>query len=250
MANPGQTFATALEAHFPGSILEADFISNTAELLDGEGFTRSNTLAGVAVCRDEIAATLSSDVEKLWGPPFSLASLAGMVTAGKAGFSAALSHAPTDNGRRHLVAYAMPHIAIDRHGTIGQVRRPGVSQPSSACGALVAYRHRLQAGHVQIGVDRFDAEMSLLSHRLQPMLPHGEVPDLVELTKLAAVAIEDDLTSIIDEVLATSDDDDSVPSGATFTGIQIHGPEGTNYVWPRNAHIVVDGTLRDTGLHR
>ena len=144
-----------------------------------------------------------------------------------------------------MVAYAMPHIAIDRHGTIGQVRRLGVSQPSSACGALVAFRDRLIAGHIQIGVDRFDAEMSLLSHRLQPMLEHGEVPDLVELTKMAAVAIEDDLTSIIDEVLTELGDSDSVPSGATFTGVQIHGPDNTNYVWPRNAHIVVDGTFRD-----
>jgi hypothetical protein len=138
----------------------------------------------------------------------------------------------------------MPHIAIDRDGIIGQVRRPGLSEPSSACGALVAFRDGLLAGHHQIGVDRFDAEQSLLGHRLQPMIEHGEVPDLVDLTKWAASAIEDDLRAIIDEVLTESVDNSEIrPDGATFTGVQIHGPDNANYVWPRDAHLAVVGTL-------
>jgi hypothetical protein len=243
-------FAATLEQHFPGSISETDFVSRTARLLESEGFTRENTLATVAVCRDEIARPLFVDVEERWGPVFNLASLAGMITAGRTGVAAALSHAPTHRGLKHIVVYAMSHIAIDRHGTIGQVLRPGLSEPSSACGALVAFREGLIAGHHQIGVDRFDAEQSLLSHRLQPMIEHGEIPDLVDITKLAATAIESDLTSIINEVLTQPANDEEVrPDGATFTGVQIHGPNNTNYVWPRDAHIVIDGEHHDTASY-
>ncbi len=241
-----QPFDAILDVHFPGSIPEAEFVVRTAQLLESEGFTKENTLATVALCRDEIARSLFVDVEDRWGPAFSLASLAGMITAGRTGLSAALSHAPTSEGLKHIVVYAMPHIAIDRHGTIGQVLRPGLSEPSSACGSLVAFRDGLLAGHHQIGVDRFDAEQSLLGHRLQPMIEHGEVPDLVDLTKWAASAIEDDLRAIIDDVLTDSLDNSGVrPDGATFTGVQIHGPDNANYVWPRDAHLVVNGVFQD-----
>ena len=246
VGSTGEPFTATLQGHFPGSIPEAEFVERTAQLLEREGFTKENTLAAVALCRDEIARSLFVDVEDRWGPSFSLASLAGMITAGRTGISAALSHAPTQDGRKHIVVYAMPHIAIDRYGTIGQVQRPGLSEPSSACGALTQFRNGLLAGHHQIGVDRFDAEQSLLGHRLQPMIEHGEVPDLVDLTKWAASAIEDDLRDIIDDVLAESADNSDVrPDGATFTGVQIHGPDNANYVWPRNAHLVVDGALQD-----
>ncbi len=241
-----QPFDTAIQAHFPGSIPETEFVARTAQLLESEGFTTENTLATVALCRDEIARSLFVDVEERWGPAFSLASLAGMITAGRTGISVANATAPTENGLKHIVVYGMPHIAIDRDGIIGQVRRPGLSEPSSACGALVAFRDGLLAGHHQIGVDRFDAEQSLLGHRLQPMIEHGEVPDLVDLTKWAASAIEDDLRAIIDEVLTESVDNSEIrPDGATFTGVQIHGPDNANYVWPRDAHLAVGGTLQD-----
>lgn len=239
-------FAETAEHHFPGAVPEAEYISRTADLLVDRGFSTSNTLATVAVCRDEIARSLVVDVEERWGPTFSLASLAGMVTAGRTGLSAALSHAPSEDGRKHVVVYAMPHIAIGADGTIGQVRRPGVAEPSSACGALLALRGQLVDGHTQIGVDRFDAEQSLLNHRLRPMVGHGDVPDLVDLTKLAAAAIEEDLTEIVDEVLAHGEDpNERDPSGASFTGIQIHGPDNANYVWPRDAHLVVGGSRQD-----
>jgi hypothetical protein len=240
------TFAATIAQHFPGAISESDFVSHTVQVLGDEGFTRENTLAAVAVCRDEIARPLFVDVEDRWGPAFNLVSLAGMLTAGQTGIDAALSHAPTHGGLKHIVVYAMPHIAIDGDGTIGRVHRPGLSEPSTACGSLTALRNGLLAGHAQIGVDRFDAEQSLLNHRLQPMIGHGEVPDLVDLTKMAATAIEEDLTAIIDAVLAEPiPDAEAPPNGATFTGIQIHGPDGENFVWQRNAHMVIDGTHHD-----
>jgi hypothetical protein len=243
------TFAATLDRHFPDSIPEADFVSRTAQLLEGEGFTRENTLATVAVCRDEITRPIFADVESRWGHAFNLASLAGMMTAGTTGINAALSHTPTEDGLKRLVVYAMPHIAIDDDGTIGRVHRPGLPEPSNACGALVALRDGLAAGYVQIGVDRFDAEQSLLNHRLQPMIENDHIPDLVDLTKLAATAIEDDLSSIIDAVLTQSvAHGEPPPNGATFTGVQIHGPDGGNHVWQRTAHMVIDGAQQQFEL--
>ena len=121
--NPG--FVEALDRHFPGALLEGEFLAGTASLLSSEGFSRDNTLACVALCRDEVTSPLFSDIERMWGPAFSLASLAGMVTAGRTGLAAAVQHAPIHNGRQHFVIYAMAHIAIGAGGTIGQVERPG-----------------------------------------------------------------------------------------------------------------------------
>lgn len=240
-------FSQALQRHFPGAVLEGEFIAETALRLTGEGFSNANTLACVALCRDEITSPLFSDVERVWGPAFSFASLAGMMTAGRTGFAAAIQHAPTENGRWHFVVYAMAHIAIDADGTVGRVERPGVQEPSSACGALVAFRDELQEGTLNVEFDRYDAEQSLLKHRLLPMIGYGSVPDLVDLTKLAAAAVEEDFGEILRSLAAEwSETDRLMPTDAAmFSGIQIHGPNGVNFVWPRSAHIKVGGDLRD-----
>jgi len=169
-----------------------------------------------------------------------------MVTAGRTGLGAAMAHAPTHDGRRHIVLYGMPHIAIAADGTIGQVQRAGLTGPSSACGALVHFRDGLLCGRVEIELDRLDAEQSLLSNRLLTLIPYGEIPSLVDLTKLTAATIEDDLRAIIAQLLEDDrSDEESASDHAMFTGVQIHGPDDTNYVWPRSAHIVINGEARD-----
>ncbi len=193
--NPG--FAEALDRHFPGAVLGGEFIAETASRLSDEGFTKDNTIACVALCRDEVTRPLFSDVERAWGPAFSFAGLAGMVTAGRTGLAAAIHHAPIDDGRRRFVIYAMAHIGIDAEGTIGWVDRPGIAEPSSACGALVAFRNELKNGMLVVEFDRYDTEQALLKHRLLPLIKYGTVPDLVDLTKLTVTAIEDDLQEII-----------------------------------------------------
>jgi hypothetical protein len=252
--NPG--FVQALDQHFPGASPEEEFIAETASRLSDKGFTKDNTIACVALCRDEVTRPLFADVERAWGPAFSFAGLAGMVTAGRTGLAAAIHHAPIVNGRRRFVIYAMAHIAIDAEGTIGLVDRPGIPEPTSACGALVAFRNELQQGVLTVEFDRYDTEQSLLKHRLLPLIGYGSVPDLVDLTKLTVTAIEEDLGEILrslaDGWRAT---DHAMPADAAiFRGIQIHGPDGTNFVWPLSVHIEVDGDLSDyefsSGAHQ
>jgi hypothetical protein len=243
--HPG--FFEALDRHFPGAVLEEEFITETASRLSSEGFAKNNTIACVALCRDEITRPLFADVERVWGPAFSFAGLAGMVTAGRTGLAAAIHHAPIEAGRRRFVIYAMAHIAIDAEGTIGLVDRPGIPEPSSACGALVAFRNELQEGALVVEFDRYDTEQSLLRQRLLPLIGYGTVPDLVDLTKLTVTAIEEDLQEII---LSLAEEwreiDRAMPADAAmFSGIQIHGPDGANYVWPLSALIKLGGDLSD-----
>ena len=240
-------FVEALDRYFPGAVLEGEFIAETASQLSGVGFSNANTLACVALCRDEITRPLFSDVERVWGSAFSFAGLAGMVTAGRTGLAATIHHAPTEGGRQRFVIYAMAHIAIDADGTIGRVERPGLPDPSSACGALVAFRNELRGGTLEVEFDRYDTEQSLLKHRLLPLIGYGKVPDLVDLTKLTVTAIEEDLQEILRSLAAGwRETEHAMPADAAiFSGIQIHGPDEVNFVWPLSAHIEVDGDLRD-----
>ena len=51
-----------------------------------------------------------------------------------------------------------------------------------------------------MGIDPHDVEQSLLRQRLLPLIGHGDVPSLIDLTRIAAEAIEEDLRSILEVV--------------------------------------------------
>lgn len=242
-------FRRALERNFPGAVLELEYVTRTARHLHGAGFTAANTLAWVAVCRDEIAGTLLAEVEAIWGASFSFASLAGLPTAGRTGFSAAAHHGPIINATQHFVAFAMAHIAISADGVIGEIHRPGLPYASMACGALVAFRNELAGGKLTVSLDPFDIEQTYLKQRLLPLIDYGTVPDLVELTRLTADAIEHDSRSIFQDVLDEhrTHGENQVLNIAFLTGIQIHGPGGVNYVCPRCYEITIDGRRLDLG---
>ena len=243
-------FTEPLDDFFPGAIPEREFVAESTRRLAAEGFTSANTLACVAVCRDEATSPLFSAIHRVWGPVFNIASLAGMVTAGRTGLAAAVEHAPVEDGRRRLVVFAMAHIALDIDGTIGRFERPGLPEPSRACGALGALLDELRSGVLKLDFDRYDAEQSLLKQRLLPVIGDGNVPGLVELTKLAAAAIEDDIRAILDSVTGERETTDrgTTIDTAMFSGIQVHGPHGVNFVWPRSVHIEIAGELRNSEI--
>lgn len=135
--------------------------------------------------------------------------------------------------------------ALDRHFpcAMGEIHRPGLLVPSKASGALVAFRDELLGGTLKVSLDRFDIEQSYLKQRLLPMIEYGRVPDLAELTRLTADAIEQDTMMIFEHLLEerTSEGEDSMIDIAFVTGIQIHGPAGVNYVSPRRFELTIDG---------
>lgn len=225
-------FYEILQARFPGSIPMADYFERTAKALKSYGFDRENAVGMVAICRDEITEPLFEEVLKYWGKTFNCCGLSGFVLMGKTGLAAATAHTPIVDGIRRFVFYAMPHVAISQDGTVGEVYREGLQQVSHACGALSAIVGELQSGHLQLTMDLQDLEQSIIRQKMISAIQYGDKPDLVEMTKLASQIIAQDVDQLLSPL------DSSVFHYAALTGIQIHGPLDTHWIYPGNFYVV------------
>ncbi len=232
-------FQQSLNTHFPEAFPENDFVRRSYDALSAHGFNDENAIACVSVCRDEITRSLVDNIQKVWGEAFNFSSLGGMLFLGKTGFSAAHHHAPVHDGREHYVYFAMPHIAIDEYGQVGVCNRAGRSKPSGACGALIAFREEMLSGTLDMELDMDDVEQSLLKHRLLRKIRFGNVPELAELTQIAQSVILEDLEHVIEITV-----DPAVSDYAVLSGIQIHGPDRTQYIWPGEMYVVKGGERR------
>jgi len=228
-----------MKENFSGILTEVDYVHNTYSILKRFGFTHENCIASVCVCRDEISQSIRSYIKHTWGEAFNFSSLAGMFTAGKTGLKAAIHHAPKVDGRERYVFYVIPHMAIDEDGKSGFCKRKGMKDYTSACGALCLFLDELYSGKLFIKIDEEDIEESLLKRRLIKEISYGDIPSLLELTKIARKVIQEDLESAIGKVVDTSKSDYTM-----LTGIQIHTPEGT-YVWPAESYVVKDGEKQE-----
>ncbi|GAA6615641.1 hypothetical protein [Scytonema sp. NUACC26] len=225
-------FHQTVRSHFPGTLPLESYMSKTYECLSSHGFVDENTMGMVAICRDEIADPLFDAVVKYWGKTFNCCSLAGFVTMGKTGLAAATDHTPIFDGLRRFTFYAMPHIAISRYGEIGKVYRQGLDKPSHACGALEAIVKELELGCLNLETDMQDIEQSIVRQKIISTLQYGAKPDLVEITKLACQIISKDLEKLLRTL------NSSVFNYAVMTGIQIHGPLETQWVYPQNFYVI------------
>ncbi|MFQ5931173.1 MAG: hypothetical protein ACE5MM_02075 [Nitrospiraceae bacterium] len=237
------SFETALSHHFPSSLPASEFVRCSYEALRVHGFEASNTIACVSVCRDELTRPLAEDIQNTWGEAFNFSSLAGMIFLGKTGFLAAYHHAPNEDGRERYVYFALPHVAVSSDGEIGVCSRAGRKESSYACGALMAFRKELASGSLRLGLDADDLEQSLLKQRLSGKLKGGDIPDLVTLTKIAHHTCLDELERMIALTV-----DPTRSHYAVLTGIQIHGPDRRDFVWPGEAYAVVDGNRHKLSL--
>lgn len=235
-------FEDVLNPFFHNVLSESEFVARTSDGLGKLGFFADNTIACVAVCRDEITQSLIGLIKQKWGEAFNLSSLAGMFFAGKTGLSAAMHHSPDTDGKERYVYYALPHVAIDERAQVGLCTRAGRGGGSIACGALNAFQKELAGGKISPGLDNEDIEQSLLKMRLLREIPYGHVPGLLELTKITQTTIQADLENALKGLVDTKKS-----NYAVATGIQIHGPGG-NYVWPASCYAVVGGVRRKVGL--
>ncbi len=236
-------FKQTLAKHFPKAMPEADFVSRTYQALFKHGFNRLNTIACVSVCRDELTYPLVDKIYHTWGEAFNFSSLAGMLFLGKTGFSAAKHHAPETDGRERYTFFALPHIAIGAKGEIGLCYRPGRREASNACGALMAFHQEMVSGHLSLELDPDDIEQSLLKQHLFRKIKYGEIPDLISLTKLTHETILEDLERMISLTV-----DPTRSDYAVLSGIQVHGPEKVNYIWPGLVYTVIAGQRHDLPL--
>jgi len=221
-----------------GSVPVEDFVTWSEWALARVGFRPSNCLPVVGVCRDELMAGFDAAVADVWGRPFQIGSLAGLVFVGSTGMKAALGHVPGEDGRHRFVVFCFPHLGVDDDGAVGRVQRRGMYRASSACGALVAFRDQLLSGQREFTLDVEDAEQSLLRIRLSGLLADDEVPSLTALTELARQAAVADVRRFVE--LARGDEPVDV---AYLSGIVLHLPEGVDVVTSVEAQVVIDGEV-------
>lgn len=234
------TFQQILDMHFPNAMLEADFVKHTYLILLDYGFDKTNTIACVGICHDEVTRSLRDEIRKTWGKVFNLSSVAGILFMGKADFRTVNQDAfKVDEGECYVI-YTMPHITIGSSGEIGLCQRPSRTGASSACGALVAFRRELASGYLSVELDPYDKKKNHLKQNLFRKVKSGQIPSLVNLVKLTHQIILEDLKHIID-LVASSADTTHHPlqrNYAIFGGVQIHGPDQKNYVWPGESIVV------------
>jgi hypothetical protein len=235
-------FEAVLKENFDKALTELDYVKQTFDVLKRFGFTDENCIASVCVCRDEIAQSLRSHIKHTWGEAFNFSSLAGMFTAGKTGLKAAIHHAPRVDNRERYVFYVIPHTAIDEDGKTGFCKRKGIKEYTSACGALCLFLDELYTGKLHIKIDEEDIEESLLKRRLIKEITYGDIPSLLELTKIARKVIQEDLEHAIGKVVDISKSD-----YAMLTGIQIHAPNET-YIWPADSYVMINGNKQELSI--
>ncbi len=215
-----------------------DFLTWTEWALARVGFRPRNCLPIVATCRDELMADVDEAVAGVWGRPFQVGSLGGLVFVGRTGIQAALGHVPGEDGRHRLAVFVLPHLGIDAEGVVGRVQRRGMYRASAACGALAAFREELVAGLSEAVVDPDDVEQSFLRGRLHRALGAAPVPELRELTELARRSTVEDMHRYID--LARGSEPVDV---AYISGIVLHLPGDVDLVASVEAEVVIDGVV-------
>eukprot|EP00484_Ammonia_sp_Unknown_P024521 CAMPEP_0197026660 /NCGR_PEP_ID=MMETSP1384-20130603/6704_1 /TAXON_ID=29189 /ORGANISM="Ammonia sp." /LENGTH=301 /DNA_ID=CAMNT_0042455363 /DNA_START=192 /DNA_END=1097 /DNA_ORIENTATION=- len=222
-------FMTALNAYFPGSLLMSEFFFLAHDATTNLGFTDENTIGLAAVCRDGITDGCMDEIIKYYGKPFNCSSLAGFVTIGNTGLASAMTDVPIDpkDGKRRFVFVAMPHIAVSEDGKIGHCKRNGVNKEGNVCSILDGISSELQSGKLNVELNRKDVEQSLVRQRVLAELSYGERPQLEELTKVASDIIAKDVDDLLTRNL-----DLKAYSYVVITGIQIHGPDDIDWVFP------------------
>lgn len=225
-------FHQIVDTHFPGTLPLQQYFKKTFECLKSYGFEDANTMGMVAICRDEITDPLFDEVIKYWGKTFNCCSLAGFVTIGKTGLAAATDHTPIFDGLRRFTFYAMPHIAISRKGEVGKVYREGIEKASHACGALEVIVKELESGNLNLETDMQDIEQTIVRQKILSAIRYGDKPDLIEITKLACRIISEDIEKLLSNL------NPLVFKYAVMTGIQIHGPMDTHWIYPQDFYVV------------
>ncbi|WP_373693580.1 hypothetical protein [Limnofasciculus baicalensis] len=225
-------FHQTVQDHFPGTLSLKEYMKKTYEALLNYRFDNDNTMGMVAICRDEITDPLFDAVIKYWGKTFNCCSLAGFVMMGKTGLASATDHTPIFEGLRRFTFYAMPHIAISRYGDIGKVYREGIEKASHACGALEVIVNELKSGHLNLETDMEDIEQTIIRQKILSKINYGDKPDLVEITKLASQIIFNDVEKLLSPL------DTTIFQYAVMTGIFIHGPLETQWIYPQNFYVV------------
>eukprot|EP01129_Flabellula_baltica_P010575 TRINITY_DN448_c0_g1_i1.p1 TRINITY_DN448_c0_g1~~TRINITY_DN448_c0_g1_i1.p1 ORF type:complete len:467 (-),score=98.57 TRINITY_DN448_c0_g1_i1:49-1449(-) len=234
-------FDAIAQVKFPNIISEEMFVAKSYAALEKFGFTSGNCIPLVTVCRDEITRTFVESIDALWNHSFNISSLAGMPVCGKTGFTAALTHAPSnEDGTPRYVFYCAPHIAISPAGEVGTLlRNVNDTQCSSACGALISLKNEMENNTVDVSLNPLDVEQSILRQKVINKLKYGEIPSLIRLTKLTQEIILDEVMRTIKEVVPDKCE------YAVLSGVQIHQTGQIHFFDPGAMFLCKGGEVID-----
>ncbi|HTO01899.1 MAG TPA: hypothetical protein VL068_14615 [Microthrixaceae bacterium] len=219
-------YIQALNSSFPGATSFANYLARVDRVTAPLGFDRANSFAAVSLCRDELAQSFLGEVERRWEQPFNLGGLGALPSLGRTGWDACLSHVPRESSRGHLIVFGMPHIGFDPDGTLGQTMRRHQNSATSTCGAMVGLLRSLTEGVTAPPEGLDDREAERLNEVMRAQV--DELPlDLLELTKVAAHAVDKEIWAEIEALGAHKSMDVAV-----FCGVQIHLPDDVDHIWP------------------
>ena len=246
----GESFDSVLKKLFPGAYGLGEFVFRTKQTLVPKGFyPHVNTLVCVGLCRDEITSPFEEEVEAMWGQAFICGSLGGMLFCGDTGFGAAHHHAPSTG---HFIYYCFTHIAIDHEGAVGSVyrTRSGMEEKTTACGALAAFTAEIASNKLNLTFNEDDIEMSMLKKHIikktNLSTDAANAPDLLQVTLAAYQTITIDLERHVRHDAEKYKD----RQYALFTGVQIHGPDGSDYCWVGKSSLLIKGVLSPLVISR
>eukprot|EP00271_Cylindrocystis_brebissonii_P021611 TRINITY_DN782_c0_g2_i1.p1 TRINITY_DN782_c0_g2~~TRINITY_DN782_c0_g2_i1.p1 ORF type:complete len:275 (+),score=58.51 TRINITY_DN782_c0_g2_i1:222-1046(+) len=214
-----------IKEHYPDAMQEEVFVRSVALELFKLGFSNKNCIALVNTCRDEICRPLAATIDQQFGLSFNLSGLGGIITSGKTGLLAAMSHSPqapsqaTGQPIQRYIFFAFPHTAVSETGGVGDIFRRGRDAISHACGALIAVQKHAQSGK-PVEDDADDEELTKLKKKVlakPDAAVKGDGPTLIDVTKAAHEVISEELEHLV-SITAHPDTSDY----AVITGVQIH----------------------------
>jgi len=237
-------FRKKLDELYPGAINYEEGVVRVTHVLNRYGFTADTAIALVSQCRDEVVYPYVHAIDLNFKGSFNLSSFAGTVLSGKTAFTAALHHAPTNSdGKERYVVFCGPHIAIDAEGNVGPMTRRGQKATSSACTSIIRFQKELESGTCDMALDYLNLEYTAFKRRMMGQVTFfgADLPSLTELTHTCHEATMEDVRSIMDSVTPGADE----CNYAIVSGILIHGPDDTHYLWQGDVEATINGVTTD-----
>ncbi|MHC4660132.1 MAG: hypothetical protein ACYS8W_00460 [Planctomycetota bacterium] len=236
-------FEEILKSVFPNALTTEEYFAQAKRISEHHGFRDPNTIGGLATCADELERPLEKFTYDVWGECFRLGALAGFPNIGISDLEAFRHHAPR---QEKLGIFYFPHMGFGADGTMGEAKRAGQLNATSACGSLVKlldeFRMAHAAGEVFALPDRdndpnqFAVAAALLAELEDVLDSMQPIRDITERAAFAGIArflslLEDQPNEFI-----------------LFAGIHLNTPSGEeDHIIPVAGVLGTSGKIIETG---
>lgn len=180
-----------------GRVFTGKMVAKLAEEYD---ITARKTLLATSLCSDDINVA-STEFAEVYHGPFVMGGLGGLPFGGTTAMTAMAHHVPDDGAA--LIFYG-PHIGFSEDGQVGKMLRPGQSELTSSCGALMLALSRFQENGpgYKAQVTDEDYQQATLENTLAPRIEEivsAESPEKA-ITEAAYDAIDFQVKEILSRV--------------------------------------------------